>query len=121
MNRYQDDDHDEEPDDRIDLAALDPSRDRARWAGLVDAVAARAARAAQARRPSIPRQVLVWARPTLALAAVAVAVWGTAYFAAREPEAEAAPAELLARWAQNDEVPATTQILEILGDTDGSD
>jgi hypothetical protein len=115
------DDHDGHNghDQKIDLTALDPSRDRARWAELVDTITTRVA---QARRPSVTRQLLVWARPTLALAAaVALVVWGSALLGARESEAEAAPADLLARWAQNDEVPAATQILDVLGDTNGSE
>jgi hypothetical protein len=120
MNRDRNnDDHDEAGDDRIDLTALDPSQDRVRWAALVGTIAARAA---QTSRLSVTRQVLVWARPTLAIAAaVALVVWGTALFGAREAEAEAAPAELLARWAQADEIPAATQILEVLGDANGAE
>ena len=119
MNRDDDDETNPTDDeDKIDFGPLDPARDRARWAALVDGIVARAA---QARRPSIPRQVLVWARPTLAVAAsLALAVWAAAYLGGREPEAEAAPTELLTRWAQTDEVPAAAQILEVLGDADGS-
>lgn len=105
----------EQDDDRLDLGALDPSRDRARWAALVASVASRAED--KARRASVPRQLLVLARPALALAAVlALVVWGAAYFDVTSGvEVEAAPTDVLARWAQNDELPAPTQIFDVIG------
>jgi len=106
-------------DEKIDFGPLDPSRDRARWAGLVDEIARRAA---AARRPTILRQVVVWARPTLALAAaLALVAWGAALLGGRGSSETASAAELLSRWAQSDEVPAASQILEVLGDGDAQE
>jgi hypothetical protein len=60
-------------DDRVDLSALDPARDPARWSSLVTAVAARAA---ARRRTSLSRALARQAIPAFALAtAAAVAIW----------------------------------------------
>ena len=60
-------------DDRVDLSALDPARDPARWSTFV---AATAARAAARRRASLARAVTGFGVPAFALAAAAaVGIW----------------------------------------------
>jgi hypothetical protein len=60
-------------DDRVDLSALDPARDPARWNALVAGVAARAA---TRRRASLSRALTGYAAPAFALAAAAaLAIW----------------------------------------------
>jgi len=60
-------------DDRVDLSALDPARDPARWNALVTAAAARAA---ARRRASLARTVAGYGIPAFALAAAAaLAIW----------------------------------------------
>jgi hypothetical protein len=60
-------------DDRVDLSALDPARDPARWNALVAGVAARAA---LRRRASLARALTGYAAPAFALAAAAaLAIW----------------------------------------------
>lgn len=60
-------------DDRVDLSALDPARDPARWNALVTAVAARAA---ARRRASLARALAGYGLPAFALAAAAaLAIW----------------------------------------------
>ena len=106
-------------DDRIDLGPLDPARDPQRWAGMVNSVVARA----RARRAaaSIPGQIVAWARPTLFVAAALASIlWVRPLLRGSATTAASAdPACVLADWAVNDEMPATTRILEILGGNDG--
>lgn len=60
-------------DDRVDLSALDPARDPARWNALVTATAARAA---ARRRASLARTLTGYGLPAFALAAAAaLAIW----------------------------------------------
>jgi len=64
---------DEGDDDRVDLSALDPARDPARWNTLVTTVSARAA---ARRRASLSRVLAGHAVPAFALAAAAaLAIW----------------------------------------------
>jgi hypothetical protein len=105
-------------EDEIDFSPLDPARDTARWARLVESVTARALE--RHRQPALALQLLEWARPTLFLAAsVALLTWCGA--AAREGEPPpAADAEndapwILARWAVSGEEPSVTSMLEVLG------
>jgi hypothetical protein len=104
--------------EKIDFAALDPSRDPRRWEQLVGDVARRGLEARRAA--SVTRQLVAWARPALAAAAlVALVVW---LIAALRPAptavAAARPADALTAWAWNDELPATATILETLGADD---
>ena len=65
-------------DERLDLSALDPGRDRVRWAGIVQATL-REAEQALGRRvaPADPFDLLVgWFRPILAAAAVLAGILG---------------------------------------------
>jgi len=97
--------------DRVDLSALDPSRDPARWEAMVRRTAARGL---ARRRASVASQIAAWSRPALALAAgVALVVWtGTLAYT---PTAESDPAGKLLEWASTDSSPATSEILETLG------
>ena len=105
-------------DDKIDFGALDPSRDRDRWEGLVGHVVARAT--ARRRRPTLGGEIRAWGRPALALAAVlALVVWLAGSWRGESTVARQ-PAASLSEWAMNDEVPSATTILEVLGDDDGT-
>ena len=62
-------------DDRVDLSALDPAHDPARWNAFVIATAA-AASAAARRRASLSRALAGYGIPAFALAAAAaLAIW----------------------------------------------
>lgn len=118
-------------DRKIDLGALDPSRDAARWERRVRAVASRGADAARRRRPGwLALQLAAWARPALACAAaLALVVWIPAIVrhappAAAAPSAStasaaAAPERLLA-WAATDETATASALLLTLGGDDDS-
>jgi hypothetical protein len=107
-------------DDRIDLSALDPGRNRGRWEARVNEVAARA-RALPQRR-TVSHQLRAWARPVLAIAAsLAIVSWAGALVRDRTPDANAPadPALELSRIAAEGETPPTGTILQLLGDGDG--
>jgi hypothetical protein len=62
--------------ERLDLTALDPTRDTARWEGLIGRINARAS-AELARRAAAQgafAMVAIWARPALAAAAMLAAI-----------------------------------------------
>lgn len=111
---------------RLDLEALDPSHDEARWERMVRSVATRGAEAAARRRPGwLELQLAAWLRPALACAAaVALLVWVPAWLrlaqAARTPPVAAAadPAARLAAWAASDEATAASGLLLTFGDDD---
>ncbi|MCK6532496.1 MAG: hypothetical protein L6Q84_05930 [Polyangiaceae bacterium] len=106
-------------DDPLDLSELDPSRDRARWEARIAAVTSQALTRRQ-RRFSVGDQLVAWARPALAVAAsLAIAAWGSAWaFGGNAPVAaqRTDPALELARWASSGELPATPQLLQLVGD-----
>jgi hypothetical protein len=65
------------PPERIDLSALDPSRDAGRWEALLKDLSARAV--AELQSPVLC-QLTAWARPALAVAALAAfACWLPAF------------------------------------------
>jgi hypothetical protein len=108
-------------DERVDLSALDPSRDPERWDRMVRSVAARAV-AARRRRNSVRGQLVAWTRPVLAAAAsLALASWAGALASGRgrheapPPEQREEPAFVVAQWAASGQVPSTSRILEVLG------
>lgn len=118
-------------EDKIDLSAIDPARDRERWEARIQQVAQRALvqrpRARRGLAPTLGDQLLAWFRPALALAAVlALLVWGAALLGVgrrgerpggrREAGARATqPAVVLARWAADDARPEPTEVLLVLG------
>jgi hypothetical protein len=113
-------------DRKIDLTALDPSRDEARWERMVRSVATRGAEGAARRRPGpLLLQLAAWARPALACAAaLALAVWVPAWLRASRVETAipaAAPTDRMARLAAgaaSDDAGAATALLLALGDDD---
>ena len=110
-------------DERIDLSALDPSRDAARWDQMIESVAARALEA-RSRPSPVALQVVAWAPAALVLAAAAaLVVWlaptgsGTP---AATPPAQQPAAFALAQWASSGELPKTAELLETLGGDHGA-
>jgi hypothetical protein len=112
-------------EEKIDLSGIDPSRDRQRWEGLVQALASRA-HAARQRQLSVGHQLLAWARPALAIAAsVALMSWAGRLVSPEQDaavtEGEQDPAIVLAQWAMNDERPPANTILRVLGEPHAAD
>lgn len=107
-------------DERIDLSSLDPSRDAARWDRLTQSVADRAWKSRQ-RRITVAHQLLAWARPALAIAAtLALIPWiATLVHGQEEETPQQDPALVLARWANADERPSPSRILEVFGEHHG--
>ncbi len=107
-------------DDRIDLSALDPARNAVRWQQLVEGIAARAW-AARRRKLTVGFQLVSWARPTLAIAAaVSLVSWASVWAAARQPSvSQEDSTTTVMRWAMSDEIPATSEILEVVGAAHG--
>ena len=138
-------------DKKVDLTALDPSREAERWNRLLDSVATRAWNARR-RRLTVSFQVVSWARPALAIAAtLALVSWAATYQQDRPGASSSAgsaeviaskdgakagslsasetaqigkdqdPTTVLARWAELDEMPPTADILRVLGESHGTD
>lgn len=104
--------------DRLDLSALDPSREADRWEGLVKAVLARGARPAPASRVLVA--IAASWRPMLAIAAALVALaWAPALLAgAGRPAAAAGAADPVlstTSWMLQDEAPATAEAIAAMG------
>jgi hypothetical protein len=108
-------------DERIDLSSLDPARDSVRWQHLVEGVA-KQAWAARQRKLTIGFQLVAWARPAFAIAAAFALVSGASVWAAsRQPSvSQQDSTTTLVKWAMSDQVPPTTEILEVLGAAHGS-
>ena len=107
-------------DSKIDLSALDPAQDTEHWHQLVESIAERAF-ARRKQRLTVGYQLMSWARPVLAAAAALTIVFGTkALLSHNEPSVTAKKhfetAYVLAKWASNDERPATSNILQVLGE-----
>ena len=110
-------------DDRIDLAALDPTRDEAHFDRLVDSIMERAAdQLAERRAASSPlMQLIQWRRPMLAAAAMIAMVSVGVLWQVQSPEpveestgvAEAIGVpSLLAQGIRNNELPTTAELFE---------
>ena len=89
--------------DRIDFSNLDPSRDGPRWEGRVQAIAARAFAGHQ---NPVLWQLTAWARPALAMAALAALVCWLPALAEKEAPGTASRAatdgaRALSEWAAN--------------------
>jgi len=105
-------------DDKLDLSALDPARDTARWERRIGQVVTRAVRA---RRWSVGCQLRSWARPALGLAAAAAVFswlglilrWQDAVPLSSDQSEQAV--SVLSRWAASDEQPSASSMLAVLG------
>jgi hypothetical protein len=107
-------------DSRIDLSALDPAQDTEHWNQLVESIVTRAV-ARRKQRLTIGYQLLSWARPVLAMAAAVTFVFGIKVLLSHSARSATAKerfetAYVLAKWATNDERPATSNILQVLGE-----
>jgi len=109
-------------EERVDLSAIDPARDAARWERRIQLVVARAV---QARRWTVAGQLSSWARPALALAAAAALFsWmGLMLSVQRESVSTGAsvstPEEavwMLSRWAEGGEQPSARSLLSVFGE-----
>jgi hypothetical protein len=80
-------------EERLDLSALDPSVEGARWELMMDAVVSRGmASLAMAQRPSVADLLAGWRRPVLALAAVmALVAIPLLLFVQEQPVGKASP------------------------------
>ncbi len=110
-------------DEKIDLSSLDPSRDPVHWELQIAAVVARGL-ARRRAASSVAGVVLAWARPSIAVSAVAaVIVWVTvAIFPVRPPPAASgSPTAALSAWASANTAPSTAEILETFGRGDGTE
>lgn len=105
----------------IELRALDPARDPARWGELARRVGAEAA--ARRRRALFARQLRAQGRvAVLAAAAVTVGIWGGALARGAErtaPTSRADPLFAVAAWAAAGEAPGTPDLLGVLEQLDG--
>lgn len=110
-------------DERLDLSALDPSRDSARWDRLVTSIAERAA-GKRREQLTMTHQLMVWARPVLAIAAaLALVSWCGAWAHGTTHTAPATrveqPESVLSRWAASGGQPSAARMLSVLGGSDG--
>ncbi len=92
-----------------DFSPLDPSTNGARWERMISNVVARAL-----ARPTVARQLRLWARPALAAAAALLLVSGGMLLAEVEGET-GEPVEALAQLAAADQAPSSSQLQAILG------
>jgi len=109
-------------EERLDLSAIDPSHDHEHWDRLVRSVASRGW-AAHRARVSVHLQLVSWARPVLAVAAmVALFSWAGALSAPRASGIRSASSEdpvvALAKWSQSDALPSTDRVLYVMGEGD---
>jgi len=105
-------------DDKLDLSALDPARDRQRWERRIGQVVARAV---VARRFSVGGQLRSWARPALGLAAAAAVFSWLGLILRWQDQAPLSTSQneeavsVLSRWAASDEQPSASRMLSVLG------
>jgi hypothetical protein len=104
--------------DKIDLSPLDLARDGARWERMIQGVVTRALAAPL----TVRAQLAAWARPVLAVAALAAAVaWAPLVLGGRAAEtARLDAASALAEWAAGDHVPATNEVWTALESSDAA-
>jgi hypothetical protein len=112
-------------DDRIDRSAVDPTRDHARFDGLVESIMERAAEELAVRRASggLLSQLAQWKRPMLAAAAVIAVVSAGVLLRVESralveettgiAEAIGMPS-LLAEGIRNNEIPTTAELFAAL-------
>jgi hypothetical protein len=108
-------------DDKLDLTALDPARDALRWERTLRATVDRAV--AVRRVPPLVRELAAMRRPALlCAAAAALLVWSATLVAPRPGRTGGAAGGAgtdetgtLLDWAQSNEAPSASDILETLG------
>ncbi len=105
---------------KIDLSILDPSRDVQRWNDLVVSLAGRAL-AERQQRLTVGYQMSAWARPILAIAATVALALGLRAWSSHDEKSliarhQVEPAYVLASWADKDEQPTTSNILQVFGE-----
>lgn len=106
----------------IDFSTLDPSRNQLRWERTIQELAAQA-HAESRHRYALERELLRWARPVLAVAAMLCLIaWTAGYVATRGGAATAggrasarSAALDLAAWVANDRIPESSELLGTLG------
>ena len=100
-------------DDKLDLSALDPTRDALRFERMVRAVAAKA----MAQRQDPLDLAVRWWRPALALAAgLALLAWAPSLFGARSSTQSLDPGATLLTWASGAD-PTSADLLATFGRT----
>ena len=106
-------------DERMDLRALDPARDPARWRGVMDATLSRVDGVLALRARQDPLTLIAgWTRPLLAMAAAALAVLVPVEVALERREARDEPVRGLVRasteWAHRGEAPTGEELLRAI-------
>jgi hypothetical protein len=103
-------------DHKLDLSALDPTRDRIGWERRIASVAARGI-AARRQTLTVAEQLGAWRRPALAVvAALAAASWLGVFAGERwgsAPPSQSAEV-VWSRWTLGEEVPQTSEIFAML-------
>jgi hypothetical protein len=101
----------------IDFTILDPSRNVQRWNARIELITSRAI-ASRRRRLTVEGQLLLWARPMLAMAASVAFVGWLGFALAGSPTvvtSSADPALAITTWAARDEVPNTETVMMAFG------
>lgn len=112
-------------DERFDFSCLDPTKDGLRWNGRIVAIAD-AACAHYRRKLTISGQLLLWARPMLAIAAGLALLGWTSLIAMGAPT-EKASFELTANdrslvvadWVVRNEIPSPELVISVFGRASG--
>jgi hypothetical protein len=103
--------------ERIDFTSLDPTRQRAKWDARIDFVV-RSAVASHRKRTTVEGQLLLWARPMLAVAATVALVGTIAVTVTERPKlvTKSDPAMEIITWAARDDIPSTEAVMTAFGD-----
>jgi hypothetical protein len=109
-------------DERLDLSAIDPYNNRQAWDRLAGSIAAQAW-SVRRRRLTIGFQLLAWAHPVLAVAAMlALFSWAGALAASGQDTTKTVlpedPVLALVKWAERDELPSTARVFYVMGQDD---
>ena len=103
--------------ERIDLSSLDPARNAERWQLRLDETVHLAIRARN-RRMTVGRQIYIWTKPLLGIAAgIAGIVWTGALLSGSAQDTATAedPHATLSAWAAEGEVPSSTsKMLQVM-------
>lgn len=114
--------------DHIDFSPLDPTKNRARFDGIVGEIQRRAAPKLAARRAnlSVLAELQSWRRPLLAAAAMLAIACVGVFARVRVPEPEGSAGGVaeaigvppqLADWIRSDELPSVAELLVALEET----